>query len=138
MVRQPTFILRLVHLHAGDTPKGDYVSSGITSTTGWNQNSCGPWWAIRLKAVAGDALLAQDVFGRKGLLIHGGLPGALCGLDISRIIRAVLIGQYRTTSLPPTEANGQPVSRSNVELWSQIVEPGATRGLLVAFSELEL
>jgi hypothetical protein len=35
--------------------------------------------AIRLKALAGDALLAQDVFGRKGLPIHGGPPGRFDG-----------------------------------------------------------
>jgi hypothetical protein len=55
--------------HSGNTPTGDYVSPGIVSTTDWNQNSYGPWGAIRLRAVAGDAVLAQDVFGRKGLLI---------------------------------------------------------------------
>jgi hypothetical protein len=65
--------------HAGNTPTGEYVSPGIVSTTAWNQDSYGPWGAIRLKAVAGDAILAQDIFGRKGLLIHGGAPGRFDG-----------------------------------------------------------
>jgi hypothetical protein len=64
---------------AGNTPTGDYVSPGIVTTDRWNQSSYGPWGAIRLKAVAGDALLAADVFGRKGLLIHGGAPGRFDG-----------------------------------------------------------
>jgi hypothetical protein len=65
--------------HAGNTPTGDYSSPGIVSTKEWDQNSYGPWGAVRLKAVAGDALLAHDLFGRKGLLIHGGLPGRFGG-----------------------------------------------------------
>ena len=65
--------------HAGNTPTGNYVSPGIVSTTDWSRNSYGLWGAIRLKAVAGDAVLAQDVFGRKGLLIHGGIPGRFDG-----------------------------------------------------------
>src|SRR5215813_13419275 len=44
--------------YAGNTPTGSYVSPGLVSTAGWNQGSYGPWGAIRLKAVAGDALLA--------------------------------------------------------------------------------
>jgi hypothetical protein len=63
----------------GNTPTGDYVSPGIVDTSGWNRDSYGPWGAIRLTAVAGDALLAKDVFGRKGLLIHGGAPGRFDG-----------------------------------------------------------
>jgi hypothetical protein len=65
--------------HAGNTPTGDYVSPGVVDSRDWDLNSYGPWGAIRLKALAGDALLAQDVFGRKGLLIHGGPPGRFDG-----------------------------------------------------------
>jgi lipoprotein-anchoring transpeptidase ErfK/SrfK len=65
--------------YAGNTPTGDYISPGVVDTSGWNQASYGPWGGIRLTAVAGDALLAQDVFGRKGLLIHGGAPGRFDG-----------------------------------------------------------
>jgi hypothetical protein len=64
---------------SGNTPVGSYTSPEIVSTTNWDQSSYGPWGAIRLKAVGGDALLAQDVFGRKGLLIHGGAPGRFDG-----------------------------------------------------------
>jgi hypothetical protein len=35
---------------------------------------------IRLKAVAGDALLARRVFGGKGLLIPGGARGGFDGI----------------------------------------------------------
>lgn len=65
-------------LHAGNTPVGDYVSPGTVSTTDWDQASYGPWGAVRVKAVAGDALLAQGL-GRKGLLIHGGASGRFNG-----------------------------------------------------------
>jgi hypothetical protein len=65
--------------YAGDTPTGDYLSSGVESTGGLSQDSYGPWGAIRLKAVAGDAFLAESIFGRKGLLIHGGAPGRFEG-----------------------------------------------------------
>lgn len=63
---------------AGNTPTGNYVSPGIVSTRGWDHDSYGPWRAIRLKAIAGDALLA-DRLGRKGLLIHGGAEGRFDG-----------------------------------------------------------
>lgn len=63
---------------AGDTPTGDYTSPGIESTSGWDRSSYGPWGAIRLKAVAGDALLAEQL-GRYGLLIHGGDSGRFDG-----------------------------------------------------------
>jgi lipoprotein-anchoring transpeptidase ErfK/SrfK len=69
---------------SGDTPTGSYVSPRIESTASWNQSSYGPWGAIRLKAVAGDALVAQDIFGRKGLLIHGGAPGRFDGYKSTR------------------------------------------------------
>jgi lipoprotein-anchoring transpeptidase ErfK/SrfK len=59
---------------AGDTPTGDYISPAIVSTGDWEHNSYGPWGAVRLQAVAGDALLAERL-GRTGLLIHGGSPG---------------------------------------------------------------
>jgi hypothetical protein len=65
-------------LHAGNTPTGDYASPGIVSTAGWDRDSYGPWGAIRLRAVAGEALLAERL-GREGLLIHGGAEGRFSG-----------------------------------------------------------
>lgn len=67
--------------YAGNTPTGDYVSPGIVATDRWNASSYGPWGAIRLKAVAGDALLAEQVFHRSGFLIHGGSPGRFSGYN---------------------------------------------------------
>lgn len=58
----------------GNTPTGEYASPGIQSTSGLSRSSYGPWGAVRLKAVSGDALLAERL-GRSGLLIHGGAPG---------------------------------------------------------------
>jgi len=72
-------------LFAGDTPTGNYVSPGVVSTGDWEQRSYGPWGAIQLKAVSGDALLAERL-GRTGLLIHGGDPGI-----------AARFGGYRST-----------------------------------------
>jgi hypothetical protein len=66
-------------LYGGNTPTGEYVSPGIESTAKKSQSSYGPWGAVRLKAVAGQALLAEAVFGRRGLLIHGGSPGRFDG-----------------------------------------------------------
>ena len=63
---------------AGDTPTGDYVSPKIVPTGGWSQDSYGAWGAVRLKAVGGDALIAERL-GREGLLIHGGAPGRFDG-----------------------------------------------------------
>lgn len=57
----------------GNTPTGEYRSPGIESTSGLSRSSYGPWGAVRLKAVSGDALLAEWL-GRSGLLIHGGAP----------------------------------------------------------------
>jgi hypothetical protein len=65
--------------YAGDTPTGDYISPAIVDTAHWNQSSYGSWGAVRLEAVAGDALLAQDIFRRDKLLIHGGAPGRFDG-----------------------------------------------------------
>jgi hypothetical protein len=64
--------------YAGNTPTGNYVSPGIVCTTDWDRSSYGPWGAVRLKAVAGEALLAERL-GREGLSIHGGLPGRFDG-----------------------------------------------------------
>jgi hypothetical protein len=64
--------------YAGNTPTGDYISPGLESTTLWNQSSYGPWGAVQLKAVAGQALLAERR-GRSGLLIHGGAAGRFDG-----------------------------------------------------------
>ncbi len=61
----------------GNTPTGDY--SGTTeSTAKRNKRSYGHSGAVRLKALAGDALLAY-FFGRDGLLIHGGDLGGRFG-----------------------------------------------------------
>jgi hypothetical protein len=59
-------------LKDGNTPTGSYKGSEFIETKGRNLASYGPWGALRLKPESGNAVLAQDVFGRKGLLIHGG------------------------------------------------------------------
>ena len=64
--------------YAGDTPTGNYQSTGIESTEDWPQASYGPWGAVQLKAVAGEALTAERL-GRRGLLIHGGAQGRFHG-----------------------------------------------------------
>lgn len=64
--------------YAGNTPIGDYTSPEIVSTDGWEQGSYGPWGAVRLKAIGGDALVAERL-GRTGLLIHGGTTGRFDG-----------------------------------------------------------
>lgn len=61
-------------MHDGDTPTGDYRGSGVVSTAKLNRDSYGPWGAIMLKPVGGEALLAERL-GRTGLLIHGGAEG---------------------------------------------------------------
>jgi len=61
----------------GNTPTGDY-SGTVESTAKRNKRSYGPSGAVRLKALAGDALLAKFL-GRDGLLIHGGDMGGRFG-----------------------------------------------------------
>jgi hypothetical protein len=63
-------------LENGNTPTGSYKGSGLVDTRDKSQASYGPWGALRLKPESGNAVLAQDVFGRKGLLIHGGTLGS--------------------------------------------------------------
>jgi hypothetical protein len=63
-------------LEDGNTPVGDYVGTGLESTAHRNQNSYGPWGAVRLSPVGGHALLAERFGHRSGLLIHGGSVGA--------------------------------------------------------------
>jgi hypothetical protein len=63
---------------AGNTPTGTYISPGIEDTRTRDRSSYGPWGAVRLKAVGGDALLAERL-GRSGLLIHGGSEGRFDG-----------------------------------------------------------
>jgi hypothetical protein len=58
-------------LEHGNTPTGAYQGT-FEATDGWDQSKYGPWGAVRLTPTSGDALLAQDVFGRRGLLVHGG------------------------------------------------------------------
>ena len=67
-------------LYAGNTPTGDYESPGIQSTggDGWPKASYGPWGAVELKPVFGQALAAERL-GRHGLLIHGGAHGRFHG-----------------------------------------------------------
>ena len=61
-------------LEYGNTPTGTY-SGRLEETTALPQASYGPWGRVRLRAVSADAVLAEDVFGRRGLLVHGGSPG---------------------------------------------------------------
>jgi hypothetical protein len=56
----------------GNTPTGQYKGTGFEIKT--NTQAYGPE-ALRLKAQAGDAMIAHDAFGRDGLLIHGGSLG---------------------------------------------------------------
>ncbi|HXK04783.1 MAG TPA: L,D-transpeptidase [Verrucomicrobiae bacterium] len=65
-------------MYGGNTPRGDYRGTEIDSTSDLPQNSYGPWGEIRLKAVSGEAVLAERL-GRDGLLIHGGAEGAFDG-----------------------------------------------------------
>jgi len=60
----------------GNTPTGSYDASTIVDTGSWNEKSYGRFGAIRLKPLGGNALVAAEVFGRDGLLIHGGELGA--------------------------------------------------------------
>jgi hypothetical protein len=57
----------------GNTPTGTYSGNQIIDTATFPQSSYGPWGAVRLQPIAGDALLAEAI-GRRGLLIHGGNP----------------------------------------------------------------
>jgi lipoprotein-anchoring transpeptidase ErfK/SrfK len=63
-------------LKDGNTPTGDYTATGLESTAHRNQKSYGPWGAVRLKPFGGQAMLAERVGQRSGLLIHGGSLGA--------------------------------------------------------------
>ena len=65
-------------LYAGNTPTGDYKSSGIESTHDMPQSSYGPWGAVKLEPFAGQALEAKKL-GRDRLLIHGGAHGQFHG-----------------------------------------------------------
>lgn len=56
----------------GNTPMGFYKISELVNTRKWSQSSFGANGAFRLKPLAGKALIAESVFGRDGLLIHGG------------------------------------------------------------------
>ena len=61
-------------LEKGNTPTGVYEGSELADTSAWNQDSYGPWGAVRLKPLSGNALLAEQQLGRRRLLIHGGTP----------------------------------------------------------------
>src|SRR5258708_38953578 len=60
----------------GNTPTGEYEVEKMEATAGWNQSSYGPNGALRLRPVSGNALAAEQIAGRQGLLVHGGRPGA--------------------------------------------------------------
>jgi len=66
---------RGVFATSGDTPTGSYGGEVFQDTSSWNQRSYGPWGAVRLRPMGGDAILAE-AFGRDGLLIHGGASRA--------------------------------------------------------------
>jgi hypothetical protein len=59
----------------GNAPTGIYEAAGLETTSDRNQNSYGLWGAVRLRLVGGNALLAERIGHRSGLLIHG---GSLC------------------------------------------------------------
>lgn len=62
-------------LNKGNTPTGTYSANDLIETRNWEkQRSYGPYGAVRLKPISGNAVLAE-VLGRSGLLIHGGAPG---------------------------------------------------------------
>jgi lipoprotein-anchoring transpeptidase ErfK/SrfK len=61
-------------LNKGNTPTGSYNGS-IESTKGWPKDSYGSNGAVRLKPTDGNAMVAEKIFGRSGLLIHGGATG---------------------------------------------------------------
>jgi len=63
-------------LENGNTPAGDYDATRLESTTHRDLNSYGPWGAVRLSPVGGQALLAEWIGHRSGLLIHAGSLGA--------------------------------------------------------------
>lgn len=58
----------------GNTPTGSYSANQIVETATFPQAAYGPWGAVRLQPLSGNALLAENL-GRHGLLIHGGAPG---------------------------------------------------------------
>jgi lipoprotein-anchoring transpeptidase ErfK/SrfK len=60
----------------GNTPTGEYQVERMEATGDWNQSSYGPNGALRLRPVSGNALAAEQIAGRQGLLVHGGSPSA--------------------------------------------------------------
>ncbi len=59
----------------GNTPTGSYRVSRLEDSAQWNQSSYGPNGVLRLEPVSGNALAAEQMAGREGLLIHGGSLG---------------------------------------------------------------
>ncbi|CAN7366185.1 L,D-transpeptidase [Massilia sp. LjRoot122] len=59
-------------IEKGNTPTGHYSVTRVVPTGSWNQTSYGPHGALRLEPASGNAKIAGDVIGRKGLLVHGG------------------------------------------------------------------
>jgi lipoprotein-anchoring transpeptidase ErfK/SrfK len=60
----------------GNTPTGTYRVLRIENTQAWNQDSYGPNGALRLDPISGNALAAEQLAGRRGLLVHGGTLGS--------------------------------------------------------------
>lgn len=56
----------------GNTPTGTYDGSLFQTTQGLDPKAYGKWGRIRLRPVSGNALIAEQTYGRNGLLIHGG------------------------------------------------------------------
>lgn len=56
----------------GNTPTGIYSGSQFIISSAFDAKSYGPWGKVKLFPISGNALLAQDIFKRKELLIHSG------------------------------------------------------------------
>src|SRR6185437_7471773 len=66
-------------LENGNTPTGEYDGNTFLSTEGQSQRSYGRWGKMVLKPLSGNALIAQDLFHRRELRIHGGDLGTWYG-----------------------------------------------------------
>ncbi len=58
----------------GNTPVGDYDGT-FGSATDFPADSYGTHGYVRMKPLSGNALLAEQAFGRTGILIHSGTLG---------------------------------------------------------------
>jgi hypothetical protein len=59
-------------LNNGNTPTGAFAGTRLKSNAGLPSASYGPYGRITMKPVSGDGLLAEKLFNRTGLYIHGG------------------------------------------------------------------